>query len=225
MAYEYFISYRREKGGISQAREIRQILVKCVGEDKVFRDLESIEPGIAFPKQIKKAIAEAKHFILLINEAFFKEDECPDDWFFKEIRDALANPEMDITPIIYDKAFSFDDKRLPEDFQKLKYVPRLVYSKDNATHFDIFVRDHFGIKGYDGLLKSLFPQSFNVNINVDHSGDTTNTENNVNSKNTNTMNNTTYNTSNNADKVIKGDLYYKSQHVDENNGTISNSWQ
>ena len=72
MAYDFFISYRRNSGGISQAGEIRRILVDCVGEDKVFRDINSMEEGTCWP-QIENAIHEAKHFILLINSAFFEE--------------------------------------------------------------------------------------------------------------------------------------------------------
>ena len=145
MAYEYFISYRRKSGGISQAGEIRRILVECVREDKVFRDLESIKEG-PYPEQIQNAIAEAKHFILIVNQAFFKEEECPDDWFFKEIRQAMKLGK-NITPIIYDGVRPFDDNetRLPEDFKQLNKCQKLVYCKDNATHFDLFVRDHFGL--------------------------------------------------------------------------------
>lgn len=153
MAYEYFISYRRNSGGISQAGEIRRILVECVGEDKVFRDLESIKEG-PYPEQIQEAIAVAKHFILIVNQAFFKEEECPDDWFFKEITQALSLGK-DITPIIFDGVCPFDDeKKLPEDLKKLGNLQRLVYSKDNATHFDLFLKDHLGIKSSNNVTKS-----------------------------------------------------------------------
>ena len=202
MAYEYFISYRRKSGGISQAGEIRRILVECVGEDKVFRDLNSITEG-EYPPQIENAIKEAKHFILIVNEAFFKEKECPDDWFFKEIRDAISAHGIDcITPIFFDdvKSNIFDDERMPEDLKVLCNCQKLVYSKDNATHFDLFLRDHLGLEklqasfnGYGEMLRSVF---VNVSVNIDdHS-----TVNKVNSDNTNKMNTTTIN----AEKVIHG---------------------
>ena len=189
MAYDFFISYRRNLGGISQAGEIRRILVECVGEDKVFRDLNSIKEGV-YPPQIENAIKEAKHFILLINAAFFKEKENPDDWFFKEIRCAMSSPGINhITPIFFDGVTSdlFNDERMPDDLKALSKCQKLVYCKDNATHFDLFVRDHFGLvkqgefEGVGEMIRSVFN--------------------------------------------IGGNVYIKSQHIEENNGTINISIQ
>lgn len=204
MAYEYFISYRRKSGGISQAKEMYQILKDSNINGNVFWDLESIGEG-EYPPQIENAIKEAKHFILIINEAFFKEKECPDDWYFKEIRSAMSNPNIEITPIVYDKDFRFDDARMPDDLKALSKCQRLVYCKDNATHFDLFLRDHFGLvkqgefEGLGEMVRSVFNLTVNVTVNKDdHS-----TENNVNSKNTNTIKNTTIN----AKTVIEGGTF------------------
>ena len=147
MAYDFFISYRRNSGGISQAGEIRRILVDCVGEDKVFRDINSMEEGTCWP-QIENAIHEAKHFILLINSAFFEEKNGTIDWYFKEISTALKHGLEHITLIFYDgmKSDIFDDARMPEAFKKLRHCRKLVYCKDNATHFDLFLRDHLGLE-------------------------------------------------------------------------------
>ena len=146
MAYDFFISYRRNLGGISQAGEIRRILVDCVGEDKVFRDIDSMGEGNCWP-MIESATKEAKHFILLINTAFFEDKKESVDWYFKEISTALSRGFEHITPIFYDgmKSAIFDDARMPEAFKKLRHCRKLVYNKDNATHFDLFVRDHFGL--------------------------------------------------------------------------------
>ena len=208
MAYEYFISYRRKSGGISQAGYIRRILVECVGEDKVFRDLNSITEG-EYPPQIENAIKEAKHFILIVNGAFFKEKECPDDWFFKEIRGAISAHGTDcITPIFFDdvKSDIFDDERMPADLKVLSRCQKLVYSKDNETHFDLFLRDHLGLEkpqasfnGYGEMVRKVFNLTVNVTVNKDdHS-----TVNKVNSDNTNKMNTTTIN----AEKVIHGNTF------------------
>ena len=48
-----------------------------------------------------------------------------------------------------------------------------MYSKDNATHFELYVRDHYGLKpkqtfdGYNNLLKNLF---FNIVYNQTNIG-------------------------------------------------------
>ena len=169
MAYEYFISYRRKSGGINQAKEMYQILKDSSIKGDVFWDLESIGEG-TYPPQIENAIKEAKHFILLINAAFFKEKQNPDDWFFKEIRCALTSPGVDhITPIFFDGVSSdlFSDERMPEDLKALSKCQKLVYCKDNATHFDLFVRDHFGLvkqgefEGFGDLLRAVFNLTVN----------------------------------------------------------------
>lgn len=147
MAYDFFISYRRNVGGISQASEIQKILVDYVEEDKVFRDISSMGEGNCWP-MIESAINKAKHFILLINTAFFEEKKESVDWYFKEISTALSRGIDHITTIFYDgmKSDIFDDSRMPEDFKELRHCRKLVYSKDNATHFDLFVRDHFKLE-------------------------------------------------------------------------------
>ncbi len=197
MSYEYFISYRRNSGGILQAKEMYKILKDTNIQGDVFWDLESIKEG-TYPPQIENAIREAKHFVLLINSAFFKEKDNPDDWFFKEIRSALSSPGINhITPIFFDGVSSdlFSYERMPEDLKSLSKCQKLVYCKDNATHFDLFVRDHFGLvmqgefEGFGEMLRAVFNLTVNVTVNNDdHS-----TENNVNSKNTNTMTTTTIN--------------------------------
>ena len=179
MSYEYFISYRRNSGGISQAEEMFKILKNSSIKGDVFWDLESIGEG-TYPPQIENAIKEAKHFILLINAAFFKEKQNPDDWFFKEIRSALTSPGIDhITPIFFDGVSSdlFSDERMPEDLKVLSKCQKLVYCKDNATHFDLFVRDHFGLvkkqgefEGFGDLLRAVFNIGGNVYIKSQHVG-------------------------------------------------------
>jgi len=173
MAYEYFISYRRNSGGISQAKEMFKILKTSSIKGDVFWDLESIGEG-TYPPQIENAIKKTKHFILLINAAFFKEKQNPDDWFFKEIRSALSSPGIDhITPIFFDGVSSdlFNDVRMPEDLKALSKCQKLVYCKDNATHFDLFVRDHFELvkkqgefEGFGDLLRAVFNIGGNVYI-------------------------------------------------------------
>lgn len=206
--YDYFISYRRKSGGILQAEKMYEILKDSSIKGDVFWDLESIKEG-TYPPQIENAIREVTHFVLLINSAFFKEKDNPDDWFFKEIRSALSSPGINhITPIFFDGVSSdlFSDERMPEDLKALSKCQKLVYSKDNATHFDLFVRDHFGLvkqgtfEGFGEMMRAVFNLTVNVTVNNDdHS-----TENNVNSKNTNTMTTTTIN----AEKVIKDNTFH-----------------
>ena len=122
MAIEYFISYRRKSGGEVQARLIYDILSKKVGKEKVFYDKDHIVES-RFAPQIEKALSEAKHFILLVNEAFVRIPPKPsffqrlfnskntkknNDWYYYEITYAIEHKHIGIdhiTPVLFDKDF------------------------------------------------------------------------------------------------------------------------
>ncbi len=115
MTYDYFISYRRKNCGIERAKEIYDLLVSY--GNTVFWDKRSIKEGDWLP-QIKAALKETKHFVVLVSDSFFKETkvedlrtdnypvkEKPNDWFFEEINTALTN-NLTITPVVYDGTFN-----------------------------------------------------------------------------------------------------------------------
>src|SRR6266852_8134936 len=60
-----FISYRR----VDSAYAVDQLddrLTQVFGSDAVFRDVRSIEAGIAFPEDIRSALSEAKVALVVI---------------------------------------------------------------------------------------------------------------------------------------------------------------
>lgn len=111
MAYEYFISYRRNSGGIAHARELFHILERYVESEKIFWDLDSITEG-DFREQITEAISQCTHFIVLVNDAFYKDtdpEKFKDDLFFEEIKMA-HKLKKEITPLIYADNMLTDEK-------------------------------------------------------------------------------------------------------------------
>ena len=165
MAVEYFISYRRKSGGEVQARLIYKILCDKLGDkNKVFYDESNIGVG-KFDEQIENALREAKHFILLVNEAFtripskpsmlqrfvnlFKSEEPKknSDWYYYEISYAIKHKGLNnITSVLFDREFKFKDlpKEL-EEFYCLDKCQSIKYLPDYAEYFDKKFVGHFGI--------------------------------------------------------------------------------
>lgn len=186
MAVEYFISYRRKSGGEVQARLIYDILSDKVGKDKVFYDIENIGEG-EFPEQIEKALGEASHFILLVNEAFVKEWPIPsieDDWYYKEIATAIENIGIrNITPVLFDRNFKFN--KLPDElqcFHCLHKCQTVKYLPDYAEYFGKKFGKHLGInattqsvyedysKEYGDCFRKIVGDVFNIQIEVHNAG-------------------------------------------------------
>lgn len=82
MAYDIFISYRRNGAGFGVAGEL-QAKLENIGY-KVFLDVDKISSG-QFPEQIKQAITECKDFLLVLSPGTL--DRCVDeeDWVRREI--------------------------------------------------------------------------------------------------------------------------------------------
>ncbi len=187
MAIEYFISYRRKSGGEVQARLIYDILCKQLGnEEKVFYDIENIGEG-EFPEQIKNALGEAKHFILLVNEAFIKEWPVPpieEDWYYTEIATAIENiGTKNITPVLFDRKFKFSE--LPEELKRFHCLDKcqtVKYLPEYAEYFGKKVGKHLGINAtkeavydeyaneYGECFKKIIGDVFNIQIEVHNSG-------------------------------------------------------
>src|SRR5215208_6491161 len=61
-----FISYRRRFDSPS-ARLLKEALTEAFGEGAVFRDVDDIAPGDAFPESIRKAVESCDAFLPLIS--------------------------------------------------------------------------------------------------------------------------------------------------------------
>ncbi|MFR9642058.1 MAG: toll/interleukin-1 receptor domain-containing protein [Rikenellaceae bacterium] len=133
MAYDIFISYRRE-GGRDCARLIQQSLM--VYGYRVFFDFDSLRDGV-FNKQILSAIAEAPIFLLVLSKGSMQRCANADDWVRTEIETALKHKRK-IIPLDIDRLFDGYPSELTADATSLgSILGNLQYSEMNmGQHFN-----------------------------------------------------------------------------------------
>ena len=147
MAYDVFISYRRETGA-DDARLLQQAL-KARGY-KVFFDYDSLRNG-KFDEKIFLAIDEAPVFVLMMTESSLDKCSIEGDWVRLEIERALAGnkPILPIAPSSQQWSWPAD---LPD---KIKSITTEQVSKlDKEQYFD---------ESIDRFIIDRFPESLQQN--------------------------------------------------------------
>jgi hypothetical protein len=120
-----FISYRRAAGA-GYAGRIADTLVEHFGEDKVFRDIDSLEPGLDFAEAIERAIESSEVLIAVIGTNWLtatdaagqKRLENPDDYVRTEIATALKR-NIRVIPLLIQGAAMPSARELPDDLAPL----------------------------------------------------------------------------------------------------------
>jgi hypothetical protein len=120
-----FISYRRAAGA-GYAGRIADALVEHFGEDKVFRDIDSLEPGLDFAEAIERAIESSEVLIAVIGKNWLtapdaagqKRLEKPDDYVRTEIATALKR-NIRVIPLLVQGAAMPSARDLPDDLAPL----------------------------------------------------------------------------------------------------------
>jgi hypothetical protein len=120
-----FISYRRDESA-GYAGRIADRLVEHFGEDRIFRDIDSIEPGLDFVEAIQNAVDSSEVLIVVIgknwlaatNAAGQKRLETTDDYVRIEIATALQRNTR-VIPLLVQGAVMPSAEELPEDLVPL----------------------------------------------------------------------------------------------------------
>src|SRR5215217_2454601 len=120
-----FISYRRAAGA-GYAGRIADALVEHFGEDKVFRDIDSLEPGLDFVEAVERAIESSEVLIAVVGKnwlnvtdaAGHKRLENPDDYVRTEIATALKR-NIRVIPLLIQEAAMPSARELPDDLAPL----------------------------------------------------------------------------------------------------------
>jgi len=120
-----FISYRRDESS-GYAGRIGDKFVEHFGEDRIFRDLDSIEPGLDFAEVIKRAVDSTEVMIVVIGRNWVtatdaagqKRLENPDDYVRIEIATALKRNTR-VIPLLVQGATMPRADELPEDLAPL----------------------------------------------------------------------------------------------------------
>lgn len=121
-----FISYRQSDTQ-SEASRLKENLEDIFGADRVFFDIETLEPGLNFAKAIEKTLFQSAVVLVLIGETWidvkdedgnlrlFKED----DWVRKEVAMALAMEDTRVIPVLVKDANKLSASQLPENIKGL----------------------------------------------------------------------------------------------------------
>lgn len=113
MAYDIFISYRRQ-GGADKARPVKSELENR--KYRVFLDYDELKDGV-FDERIMKAIEDAPVFLMILSAHSLDRCKNEDDWVRKEIEYAL---EMDrhIVPVNPNQEFNGFPEDIPESVKE-----------------------------------------------------------------------------------------------------------
>jgi hypothetical protein len=120
-----FISYRREDTG-GYAGRIFDRLSQLLGRERVFMDIDTIEPGIDFADTIQQAVSACDILLVLIGPAWLRSTDAsghwrlddPEDFVRLEIATALER-NIRIIPVLVEETKMPDAEDLPEPLKRL----------------------------------------------------------------------------------------------------------
>lgn len=136
MAGNIFISYRRSDS-IKDARALYERLARDFGEQRIFVDLEGIDPGDDFVASLDGQLAKCEVLLVLMGRNWARATgpsgarrlDDPNDFVRVEVRSALQR-EIKVFPVLIDGAEQPNPEELPDDLRAL--VRRQALSLDYA---------------------------------------------------------------------------------------------
>ena len=139
-----FISYRRS-GAKHSAYRLKDRLKQAFGADKVFIDLEDIQPGLPFADVIKETIARCSVILVVIGPRWLEMQDMHgsrklddvDDWVRQEIEAAMAS-DARVIPVLVDGAPELTPEEVPASLREFAGL-QAVRLNENETywHFDV----------------------------------------------------------------------------------------
>lgn len=119
-----FISYRREDTA-GYARSLTEALGSRFGEDAIFRDVDTLGPGVDFPEAIAEAVQQCDVLVALIGDKWLTAEKAgrrrlddPRDFVRLEIAAALERDIL-VIPVLLEHARMPTAEELPEDLVEL----------------------------------------------------------------------------------------------------------
>ncbi len=121
-----FISYRREDCP-GHAGRLYGRLAEHLGPERVFMDVNSIEPGVDFSERLEEAVGACGLLIALIgsgwldarDEAGRRRLDDPEDFVHQELAAALARSGLRVIPVLVEGATMPRAEELPDDLKAL----------------------------------------------------------------------------------------------------------
>jgi len=119
-----FVSYRREDAR-GHARSLSDALSARFGAERVFRDVETIAPGVDFPDAIAAALDRSDVFLAVIGDKWVTAEkdgrrrlDDPDDYVRREIATALQK-DIRVIPVLLEATTMPSRDELPADLAEL----------------------------------------------------------------------------------------------------------
>jgi glycerophosphoryl diester phosphodiesterase len=135
-----FISYRRQETAWP-ARQLYDLLVAELGADRVFKDVDNIEPGDDFVERIQSAVGSCQVLLALIGPQWLTITDAtgarrlddPADFVRLEVETALSRDDVRVIPILVDNAKMPTPQELPKG---LAALTRRQAVEINPVNFD-----------------------------------------------------------------------------------------
>jgi glycerophosphoryl diester phosphodiesterase len=135
-----FISYRRQETAWP-ARQLYDLLVAELGADRVFKDVDNIEPGDDFVERIQWAVGSCQVLLALIGPQWLTVKDAtggrrlddPTDFVRLEVETALNRDDVRVIPILVDNAKMPTPQELPTG---LAALTRRQAVEINPVNFD-----------------------------------------------------------------------------------------
>jgi glycerophosphoryl diester phosphodiesterase len=135
-----FISYRRQETAWP-ARQLYDLLVAELGADRVFKDVDNIEPGDDFVERIQSAVGSCQVLLALIGPQWLTAKDAtgarrlddPEDFVRLEVETALYRDDVRVIPILVDNASMPSPQELPKG---LAALTRRQAVEINPVNFD-----------------------------------------------------------------------------------------
>jgi hypothetical protein len=158
---QIFISYRREDSA-GYTRAIYDRLVRHFAEERVFMDVDAIEPGLPFDEAINRALEQCEVLLVVIGRRWLDAQSGPgprindpQDFVRREIAAALSR-NIRVIPVLIDGAGMPGEESLPEPLRALSRRNALEISNSRfASDTEILiqaVRKALGEGGEPGSL-------------------------------------------------------------------------
>jgi hypothetical protein len=151
--YTIFIGYRR-KDVAGEAGRIYDRLCSSFGRGRVFKDVESIQPGADFRSHVIQVVGAAEVFLALIGERWgeFKNRLTEDgDLVRIELEVALRSEVVQVIPVLIGQAHMPAESDLPGSIRDLARLQAVSVRQDPDFHADmsrlirkLSKRDEFG---------------------------------------------------------------------------------
>ena len=138
-----FISYRRQDSGDVTGR-IYDRLVQQFGREAIFKDVDSIPPGVDFRRVLDKAVGQCNLLLAVIgrewlssqNESGARRLDDPRDFVRIEIEAALRR-DIPVIPLLVQGAGMPGENDLPPSLQALVFRNAIPIRPDPDFHHDI----------------------------------------------------------------------------------------